>query len=113
MSIPDEGNTYLGHVARAASPDPDLSGFRLLPMPTFALEARLELARRAERSIDVQYYLIQDDVIGRTLLRALRDAALRGVRVRILVDDLYTAGTDALLRALAAYPGVEIRLFNP
>jgi putative cardiolipin synthase len=113
MSIPDDGNTYLGYVARAASPSPNLSGFRLLPMPPFALEARLELARRAERSIDVQYYLIQNDVIGRTLLRALRDAALRGVRVRILVDDLYTASTDAMLRTLAAYPGIEIRLFNP
>lgn len=113
MSIPDDGSTYLGRMAQTTSPDPELSGFRLLPMPSFALEARLELVRRAERSIDVQYYLIQNDVIGRSLLRALRDAALRGVRVRILVDDLYTSSTDALLRALATYPGIEIRLFNP
>lgn len=113
LAVQEDGGTYLGRMARAASPDPELSGFRLLPMPTFAMEARLELVRHAERSIDVQYYLIQNDVIGRSLLRALRDAALRGVRVRILVDDLYTSSTDALLRSLAAYPGIEIRLFNP
>lgn len=113
LAVQEDGGTYLGRMARTASPDPELSGFRLLPMPIFAMEARLELVRRAERSIDVQYYLIQNDVIGRSLLRALRDAALRGVRVRILVDDLYTSSTDALLRSLAAYPGIEIRLFNP
>lgn len=113
LAIQDDGGIALGRITRAASPDPELSGFRLLPMPAFALEARLELVRRAERSIDVQYYLIQNDQIGRILLRALRDAAQRGVHVRILVDDLYTASTDAMLRALAAHPGVEVRLFNP
>ena len=46
------------------------------------------------------------------MLRTLRDASLRGVRVRLLVDDLHTAG-DALLLGLDAYPNVEVRLFNP
>ena len=64
-------------------------------------------------SLDVQYYLIQDDRTGRLLMRNLRDAALRGVRVRLLVDDLYTAGGDAMFRGLAAFPNVEVRLFNP
>lgn len=105
--------TGLGQLAMASSPDPELSGFRLLPLPAFSLDARMELARRAERSLDIQYYLIQNDATGRCLLRALRDAALRGVRVRILVDDLYTAQSEALLRALAAHSRIEVRLFNP
>jgi putative cardiolipin synthase len=71
------------------------------------------LIERAQQSIDVQYYLIQDDDTGRYMLRSLRDAANRGVRVRILMDDLYTAGADELLMGLAAHPRVELRLFNP
>ena len=112
-AIADGSATPLGRLAVASRPDPELSGFRLLPMPRHALHARIELVRRAERTIDVQYYLLQNDITGRALLRALREAGARGVRVRILIDDLYTARSDALLRALAACPGVELRLFNP
>jgi putative cardiolipin synthase len=103
----------LARVAAQGAPAPGLSGFRLLPTPPFSMHARLELARRATRSLDVQYYLVQNDETGRMFLRALRDAARRGVRVRLLLDDLHTAGSDALLEALAAEPNVEIRLFNP
>jgi putative cardiolipin synthase len=105
--------TSLGRIAKASAPDPDLSGFRLMPGGDFALDTRLELARRAERTLDVQYYQIENDETGRFLLRALRDAALRGVRVRLLMDDLYTSGEDELLLALAATPNLELRLFNP
>jgi len=77
------------------------------------MDARLALAALAKRSIDVQYYLLQDDRTGRALLRSLKVAAQRGVRIRVLVDDLYTAGDEALLRGLAASPNVEVRLFNP
>jgi putative cardiolipin synthase len=90
-----------------------LSGFRLLPSGAFALDARIELARRAARSLDLQYFLIKSDATGHSILRALRDAALRGVRVRLLLDDLHTSGQDALLLGLAAHPNVEVRLFNP
>jgi putative cardiolipin synthase len=79
----------------------------------YSLDARIELARRAHDSLDVQYYLIQNDRTGRLFMRSLRDAALRGVRVRLLVDDLYTAGGDPMFRGLAAFPNVEVRLFNP
>ena len=105
--------TALSRIARASSPDDELSGFRLLPTGPFALDTRLALVQRAERSIDLQYYVLQNDVTGRYLMRALRDAAQRGVRVRLLVDDLFTADTDHLLRSLAAHPNVEVRLFNP
>lgn len=89
------------------------SGLRLLPAGDQALEARIALVRLAQRSVDAQYYQIADDVSGRQFLRELRDAGVRGVRVRLLVDDLYTGGEDALLAGLAAQPGVEVRLFNP
>ncbi|QFZ84932.1 phospholipase D family protein [Variovorax paradoxus] len=113
-AITDGADTALGQLVRAAAPPGEpLSGFRLLPMPQFSLHARIELARRAQRSIDVQYYLVQNDETGRYLLRTLRDAADRGVRVRLLVDDLYTAGADPLFTSFASHPNVEVRLFNP
>ncbi|CAN7432114.1 MULTISPECIES: phospholipase D family protein [unclassified Variovorax] len=112
-AMPLSTGTVLGRIAKASQPDADLSGFRLMPSGDFALNTRLELARRAERTLDVQYYQIDNDETGRYLLRTLRDAAQRGVRVRLLMDDLYTAGEDELLLALAATPNLELRLFNP
>jgi cardiolipin synthase C len=105
--------TPLGRIAKASTADPEQSGFRLMPTGQFALQARIELARRAQRTLDVQYYQIHDDRTGRYLLRALRDASERGVRVRLIIDDLYTSGQDPLLIGLDAYPNVEVRLFNP
>jgi putative cardiolipin synthase len=70
-------------------------------------------APAAEKSIDAQYYQIADDLSGRQFLRGLADAAARGVRVRLLVDDLHAAGQDALLAGLAARPNLEVRMFNP
>ncbi len=100
-------------IARESSPEPTLTGFRLLPNGFYALDTRVQLVQRARDSLDLQYYLIQDDRTGRLLMRNLRDAALRGVRVRLLVDDLYTSGSDPMFRGLAAFPNVEVRLFNP
>ena len=106
-------DTPLGRIAKASTADPEQSGFRLMPTGQFALQARIELARRAQRTLDVQYYQIHDDRTGRYLLRTLRDASERGVRVRVIIDDLYTAGQDPLLLGLDAYPNIEVRLFNP
>jgi putative cardiolipin synthase len=106
-------DTPLGRIAKASTADPEQSGFRLMPTGQFALQARIELARRAQRMLDVQYYQIHDDRTGRYLLRTLRDASERGVRVRLIIDDLYTSGQDPLLLGLDAYPNVEVRLFNP
>ena len=89
------------------------SAFRPLAFSSYAMDARLTLIHEARESVDVQYYLLADDLTGRAFLRALRDAALRGVRVRILVDDLYTAANDRLLQGIAATPNVQVRLFNP
>jgi putative cardiolipin synthase len=114
-ALTDVKDTRLARIATAAARNetPDLSGFRLLPVGEYAFGARIVLARRAEKSLDVQYYLIQNDEVGRAFLRELRDAASRGVRVRLLVDDLYAAGADELLAGLAAYPNAEVRIFNP
>ncbi|MBC7780185.1 MAG: phospholipase D family protein [Proteobacteria bacterium] len=103
----------LARIAAASIPSPELSGVRLMPLGVFSLDARLELAQRARNTLDVQYYEIKNDLTGRLLLRHLRDAAMRGVRVRLLVDDLFTAGNDSLFAGLAAFPNVEVRLFNP
>ena len=106
-------DTALGRLARRSAPDEDSSGFRLMPLGPFSLDARVELAQRAQVSLDVQYYHFENDETGRWLIRALRDAAQRGVRVRLLLDDLYTGGHDMLFLAFAAHPNVEVRLFNP
>ena len=103
----------LTRIVRNSLPSPELSGFRLMPLGVFSLDARLELADRATQTLDVQYYHIHNDLTGRLFLRHLRDAALRGVRVRLLLDDLYTFGGDELFRSFAAFPHVEVRLFNP
>ncbi|OYU68500.1 MAG: phospholipase, partial [Burkholderiales bacterium PBB5] len=106
-------DTALGQLAAAASTDADLSGFRLMPDGRSAFDTRIQLARRAQDTLDLQYYQIHNDETGRYLLRTLRDAAQRGVRVRVLMDDMYTAGDDELLSAFAAHPNVELRLYNP
>ena len=106
-------DSELVKIAERSRPAAELTGFRLMPLGSYALDTRVQLAKRAKNSLDVQYYLIQDDRSGRLLMRNLRDAALRGVRVRLLVDDLYTAGGDPMFRGLAAFPNVEVRLFNP
>ena len=97
----------------AAQKSAEFSGFRLLPLGVYSLDARLQLVDRASHSLDVQYYVLDNDGSGQLLLSKLALAAGRGVRVRLLVDDLYTTHTDRLLLSLAALPNVEVRLFNP
>ena len=113
-AIPLSKATTLGRIASRYRPVEDHSGFRLMPLGTFSLDTRVQLARRAEVSLDVQYYHFEMDETGRWLLRALRDAADRGVRVRLLIDDFYTGkGQDEMFLAFAAHKNVEVRIFNP
>jgi cardiolipin synthase C len=107
--------TALARIVAASTPEEARarSGFRLLPDGGQAFDARLALAHRAEETLDVQYYLIASDGTGLQFLRELQRAAARGVRVRVLVDDLYATGEDALFAGLAAHANVEVRLFNP
>ena len=110
-----DADTPLARTVRDSTPAhaDNRSGFRLLADGDHAFDARLALARRAQRSLDIQYYLIADDDIGRRFAAELRAAAVRGVRVRLLVDDLYAGQSERLLDALAATPNIEVRLFNP
>ncbi|AUT70539.1 phospholipase D family protein [Paraburkholderia hospita] len=113
-AVTDTQNTRL---AIAFTPQeqqhPDESAFHLLPDAVDALVARLVLAEAADRTLDLQYYIWHDDLTGRALASAVMRAADRGVRVRILLDDLGTNADDNLLLALDAHPNVQIRLFNP
>jgi putative cardiolipin synthase len=78
-----------------------------------AFAARAVLAKAATRSLDVQYYIWHADLSGVMLMEVLREAAERGVRVRLLLDDNGSAGLDPLLVVLDAHPNIEVRLFNP
>ncbi|HEV2550321.1 MAG TPA: phospholipase D family protein [Stellaceae bacterium] len=110
---PDTATRLGGFFAGAARAHPGLSGFDLVTSGRTAFEARYAFAHLAERTIDAQYFLWADDATGRNLLRALLDAADRGVRVRLLIDDLNRPGADIDLAALNAYPNIQVRLFNP
>jgi len=106
-------STTLAKIAAASTPPGEHSGFRLMPLGVYSLDARIQLAQRAQRSLVVQYYQLENDAVGRLLLRTLREAAARGVKVRVLVDDLYTVKSQQLLLALSETPNVQVRLYNP
>jgi putative cardiolipin synthase len=89
------------------------SGFHLLQDGHAALAARLALAQRATRTLDVQYYLFHDDTTGKLVAATLLAAAERGVRVRLLIDDIDTADKELSLATLNAHPNIQVRLFNP
>jgi putative cardiolipin synthase len=89
------------------------TGIHPLPQARDAFAARALLAAAADRSIDVQYYIWHDDEVGNLLFEALWHAAERGVRVRMLLDDMNTKGLDPTLAALDGHPNIEVRLYNP
>jgi len=112
-ALPADAASPLVKIAATSIPSAEQTGVRLLPLGAYSLDTRLQLAQRATSTLDVQYYVLEDDPTGRLLMKALRDASVRGVRVRLLVDDLYTTHSDPLLRGLASFPNFEVRLFNP
>jgi len=89
------------------------SGFYRLADGLDAFVARAALADIAERSIDTQYYMIHNDVVGSLFIDQLYKAAERGVRVRLLIDDIDQGGRDSGLAFLDAHPNIEVRIFNP
>ena len=96
-----------------AKHDQSESGFRLLTLSTNALMSRVALADHAEHSIDLQYYIFKNDATGRLIAQHLLKAADRGVRVRILLDDVGVSDGIAMFDALDAHENIEVRLFNP
>lgn len=92
---------------------PEQSGILPLDDAVSAFAARMVLAAAADRTLDIQYYIWRSDITGTLLLKALFDAAERGVRVRLLLDDNGVSGMDSILAALNEHPLIEVRLFNP
>jgi cardiolipin synthase C len=92
---------------------PNDSGFRLLTNNTNALMSRIVLADHAAHSIDLQYYIFENDATGRLVAQRLVAAADRGVRVRMLLDDIHVSDDSTIFELLDAHPNIEVRVFNP
>jgi len=112
-ALPPTGTGFGRAVAEAAAAHPGRSGFAVIEGGPTAFAAREALARGAERTLDVQYFIWEPDASGLALLVRLAEAAERGVRVRLLLDDLYQGPNDAALALLDAHPDAEVRLYNP
>jgi len=108
-------NTELARVVQRSEDgtSKNLSGIRLLASGEEALDSLIALADHAQRTLDIQYYIIHEDDSARLLLHHVRLAAARGVRVRVLVDDLNTAGEDRRFMHLSERENIEVRVFNP
>ncbi|QGZ55213.1 phospholipase D family protein [Paraburkholderia acidiphila] len=114
LTAPEASATPLG--AALAAPEaahPGESGFRLLATGPDSLQMRIALARAATKTLDMQYYIANEDTTGKLLLGSALYAADRGVRVRMLVDDLNFHDIDQLMAALNSHPNIQIRVFNP
>jgi cardiolipin synthase C len=119
-ALPDEVSVAVGHGSRldsliepAESRHAGASGFRLLSDGPEAFAVRARASELAGRSLDVQTYIWHSDLVGRYLTRLLLDAADRGVKVRVLLDDLDGRAKNNGLAALSAHPNIEVRLYNP
>jgi putative cardiolipin synthase len=125
-SLPDNSNRVASHayhdtwqttlgqtLERLSQGHEGKSGFFLLEDGLDAFVARTVLARAAERSIDAQYYIIRKDTVGYLFIDQLYQAAERGVRVRLLVDDIDLEDRDVGAATLDSHPNIEVRIFNP
>jgi putative cardiolipin synthase len=113
-ALPAGSGTLLdGPIAEAEGRYPGLSAFRLVREGPEAFAIRARTARLAGRSLDVQTYIWHDDLTGRYLAAQLLDAAGRGVKVRLLVDDMDARDKSYGFAALDAHPNIEVRTFNP
>jgi putative cardiolipin synthase len=119
-SVAAESTLPIGHataldriVDEVENANPGRSGFRLVAEGPEALAVRLHAAELAERSIDVQTYIWNADLTGLFLAHTLIEAAGRGVRVRLLLDDLDARAKNYALAALDQHPNISVRLFNP
>jgi len=92
---------------------PGKSGFKLIPYGQDAFTARIAMVRLAQKSLDLQYYLWKSDRVGLLLANEALKAADRGVKVRILLDDIEQSGRDDIVAAMDAHPNIQIRIFNP
>lgn len=115
QALPPAAATRLDRLVQAAldTRPAGESAALLVNDPLDAFLARVHSARLAERSLDLQYYIWNQDLTGHLLEGELLQAAERGVRVRLLLDDMNAVGKDPALLALMQHPRIEVRLFNP
>jgi len=112
--ITNTADTYLGkEVTEWTTAHPGKSGFYPLAAGIDAFGVRLALIDRAELTIDAQYFLMKPDSAGRLFAEKLLEAADRGVRVRLLLDDIFTTVNDHAFEVINQHPNIELRLFNP
>ncbi|MBO9668437.1 MAG: phospholipase D family protein, partial [Bdellovibrio sp.] len=114
-AIPDQSQSRLYEKLEPRKKDhpPEFSGHYPLILGDDAFVARVTLARMADHSLDIQYYIWNSDLTGYIMMDEILEAADRGVRVRILLDDLNLGPYEKTLRILSLHPNVYIRLSNP
>lgn len=111
---PRPEETALGHgFAQQIALHPGQAGVYPLVSGMEAFSVRASLAESAERTLDLQYFIAREDTTTQLLLYRVLRAAHRGVRVRVLIDDLDAAGKDFDLATFSAHPNIEVRVFNP
>lgn len=114
IALEQARDTALGQlISPLVEVHPGFSGIYPLGDAKEAFAARMLMAESADETLDIQYYIWHSDTSGNLLFDALRRAADRGVRVRLLLDDNNTVGLDETLAALDSHPDIEVRLFNP
>ena len=111
----DTDDTRLGRLVEKKQPGnaEGQSGYLTLANGLDAFVARAVMAQLAERSIDTQYYMWHKDQVGKLLAYQLMEAADRGVRVRLLLDDIDEGGHDINIAVFDGHPNIEVRIFNP
>ena len=95
------------------SQNPDLTGYHVLYDPLEAIAARIQLIDKAEKTLDLQYYIWDNDKIGALALYKIIQAADRGVKVRLLMDDNNAKSMEAVYLALDQHTNIDVKLFNP
>ena len=115
-ALASPGETRLGQAVAARASKAGTrndSGFALVSSAELAFTSRMTLIKAAQKTLDIQYYAIFADDTTERMFDALREAAARGVRIRILLDDFNTSGKNAQVLRLAFEKNMEMRLFNP
>ena len=112
LETPEQTKTG-AKLARLSEKHAGDSGFAILRHGRAAFTSRIAMAAVAEKTLDLQYYIWEADTTGRILAERLLEAADRGVRVRLLLDDINLKGRDNIVAAMDAHENIEIRLFNP
>lgn len=115
LSLPDENalapaQAPLWDSLGEAQPDDWVA---LLNTGAEAIEWRLRLLDSATRSIDLQSFLWLDDAVGSAVLAHILKAADRGVKIRILLDDTFTAGHAREIWQIDHHENIEFRIYNP